>query len=54
MAIFHKSGLFYCLSGGGAGTQTGLPTGPLTAAGLGWDFLSPGVRVGMVNISREM
>ena len=42
MAIFHKSGLFHCLLGGGAGTQqTGLPTGPLTAAGLGWDFLSP-------------
>ena len=56
MAIFHKSGLFYCLSGGeGRGGDTDWASHrSIDSCWAGLGFPESGARVGMVNISREM
>ena len=55
VAIFHKSGLFYCLSGGRGGDAADWASHrSIDSCWAGLGFPESGARVGMVNISREM
>ena len=53
VAIFHKSWLFYCLSGGRGGDTDWASHRSIDSCWAGLGFPESGARVGMVNISRE-